>query len=94
MFYLIYPGHGSSVNLMHIEVDKETSKLLTFAAPFGRYHVKKLPVYSANEMFLLQIAYLIAGIEGTVDSKSSIIMSGISGVEHYNKFFRSFLKEG
>ena len=43
----------ASSGYWQIKVDEESSKLLTFATPFGRYKYKRLPfgIHSASEVF-------------------------------------------
>ena len=77
----------ASQGYWHIKVDEESSKLLTFATPFGRYHFKRLPfgIHSASEIFQIEIANIIAGIEGTANSQDDIIVWGNSRFEHDNR---------
>ena len=77
----------ASQGYWHIKVDEESSKLLTFATPFGRYRFKRLPfgIHSASEIFQVEIANIIAGIEGTANSQDDIIVWGNSRFEHDNR---------
>ena len=57
-------------------MDDESSKLLTFATPFGRFRYKRLPygIHSASEIFQFEIANLLSGIDGTANSQVDIII--------------------
>ena len=59
-----------------IKVDEESSKLLTFNIPFGRYRFLRLPngVHSASEVFQASVAQIIAGIDGCCNSQDDIII--------------------
>eukprot|EP00794_Sanderia_malayensis_P014552 gene14552-16054_t len=67
-----------------IKVDDESAALLTFGTPFGRYRFKRLPfgVHSASEVFQVEVANIIAGIEGCANSQDDIIVWGASKQEH------------
>ena len=67
-----------------IKVVNENAALLTFGTPFGRYHFKRLPfgIYSASEVFQVEVANIIAGIEGCANSQDDIIFLGASKEEH------------
>ena len=71
---------------------KRAPKLLTFATPFGRYRFKILPfgIHSASEIFQVEIANLIAGIEGTANSEDDITVWGDSRFQHNNRLQRVF----
>ena len=59
-----------------IKVDDESSKLLTFSAPFGRLLFKRLPygIHRASEVFQQDIKEIIEGCEGARDSHNDIII--------------------
>ena len=63
-----------------IEVDEESSKLLTFNTPQGRYCFKRLPfdIHSASEICQQQIRNIIEGIPGCVNAQDDIIIWGVS----------------
>ena len=67
----------ASQGYWHLRVDDECSKLLTFATPFGCFRYKKLPygIHSASEIFQVEIANLLSGIDGTANSQDDIIKS-------------------
>lgn len=58
----------------HIPVDEESSKLLTFNSPFERFSFTRLPyvIHSASEVFQVQVAKIIEGINGTRNSQDDI----------------------
>ena len=59
-----------------IEVDYESSKLLTFNSPHGRYSFKRLPygIHSASEVCQSKIASIIEGIDGALNVQDDIII--------------------
>ena len=61
-----------------IMVDDESSKLLTFATPFGRFRFKRLPfgIHSASEIFQQTISEIIESCEGAKNSQDDIIIWG------------------
>ena len=67
-----------------IPVDEETSRLLTFATPFGRFRFKRLPfgVSSAPEEFHRIIAETLEGIEGVVVYIDDIFIHGPNQAVH------------
>ncbi|CAB4013857.1 Hypothetical predicted protein [Paramuricea clavata] len=60
------------------KLDEESSKLLCFNSPFGRYKFNRLPfgVSNASEIFQLDIAEIIEGIEGAANAQDDIIVWG------------------
>ena len=67
-----------------IRVDEESSNLLAFGIPFGRYRFKRLPfgIHSASEVFQAEIASIIADLPGCAHSQDDIIVWGTSKEEH------------
>ena len=61
-----------------IVVDEESSKLLTFNTPFGRYKFKRLPfgIHSASEICQQQIGHILENIEGCANAQDDIIIWG------------------
>ena len=59
-----------------IKIETESSKLLTFATPFGRFCFKRLPygILSASEIFQANISEIIEGLEGAINSQDDIIV--------------------
>ena len=68
----------ASSGYWQIKVDEESSKLLTFSTPFGRYRFKRLPfgIHSASEIFQQTIADIIETCEGARNSQDDIIVWG------------------
>ena len=61
-----------------IQVDEESSKLLTFNTPNGRYRFKRLPfgIHSASEICQRKIATILEGSVGTMNIQDDIIIWG------------------
>ena len=59
-----------------IPLDEESSKLLTFNTPMGRYHFLRMPfgIHSASEICQQSIAEILEGIEGSANSQDDIII--------------------
>ena len=59
-----------------IQVDDDSSKLLTFNSPHGRYSFKRLPygIHSASEICQRKIASIIEGIHGSANVQDDIII--------------------
>ena len=68
----------ASSGYWQIKVDQESSKLLSFATPFGRYHFKRLPygIHSASKIFQASVANILSDIEGSSNSQDDIIIWG------------------
>ena len=67
-----------------IKVDQESSKLLCFNTPFGRYAFKRLPfgIHAASEIFQQKIELLLEGLEGQANVQDDIIVWGRNKEEH------------
>ena len=67
-----------------IPVDGESSYLLTFLSPFGRYRFKRMPygIHSASEIFQKVVADIISGNNNTTNSQDDIIIWSSSQEEH------------
>lgn len=63
-----------------IVLDKESSKLLTFNTPFGRYRYLRMSygIHSDSEICQPRIANIIADIEGAVNAQDDVIIWGNS----------------
>ena len=61
-----------------IELDEESSKLLTFNSPFGRYQFLRMPygIHSASDVCQQKIAQIIDGIDGAANSLDDRIIWG------------------
>ena len=85
---------GASSGYWQIKVDEESSKLLTFATPFGRYKFNRLPfgIHSASEVFQQNIAEIIEDGEGTKNNQDDIIIWGAT-IDELNKRTVKVLKK-
>ena len=74
----------ASSGYWQICVDKESSKLLTFNSPFGRYKFNRLPfgVHHASEVFQADVAEILEGLEGVQNAQDDIIIWGSTKAEH------------
>ena len=61
-----------------MKVDKESTKLLTFNTPFGRYKFLRMPygVHSASELCQSEIGRIIENIPNTLNSQDDLIIWG------------------
>ena len=59
-------------------LDEESSRLLTFNTPFGRYRYLRMPygIHSASEICQAQIASIIENVPGTANCQDDIIIWG------------------
>ena len=80
----VFSKLDASSGYWQIPVDNETSKLLTFSTPFGRYKFRRLPygIHSASEIFQKAIAEIIEGFENTVNLQGDIIIYVSNQAEH------------
>ena len=68
----------ASSGYWQIQLDDDSSKLLCFSSPFGRYKFNKLPfgVLNAFEIFQMDIAEIIEGVERAANAQDDIIIWG------------------
>ena len=68
----------ASSGYWQIQLDDDSSNLLCFNSPFGRYKFNRLPfgVSNASEIFQMDIAEIIEGIEGAANAQDDIIIWG------------------
>ncbi len=61
-----------------IVVDKESSRILTFNSPFGRYSFTRMPygIHSASKICQRLIGNIVEGIEGCMNVQDDIIVWG------------------
>ena len=81
------------------KLDEESSKLLTFDSPFGRYQFLRMPygIHSASDVCQQKIAHIIDGIDGASNSQDDIIIWGSTQQELESrtmKVFSSVKKNG
>ena len=76
-----------------IELDEESSKLLNFNTPFGRYRYLRMPygIHSASEICQARIGSILANVEGAVNAQDDIIIWGNS-LEQLEKRTRATLQ--
>ena len=74
----------ASSGYWQIQVSDESTNLLTFATPWGRYKFLRLPfgIHSATEVFQVEVANIIAGLTGCVNLQDDIIIWGRTQEEH------------
>ena len=74
----------ASSGYWQIKVDEESSKLLCFNTPFGRYAFKRLPfgIHASSEIFQKKIEVLLEGLEGVANIQDDIIVWGTTKEEH------------
>ena len=68
----------ASSGFWQIKVDEDSSKLLAFSTPFGRYKFLRLPfgIVSAPEIFHAAVAEIIEGLDGVANEIDDIIVWG------------------
>ncbi len=66
----------ASSGYWQIKIDEESSKLLTFATPEGRYGFLRLSfgIHSASELFQAAVADVIKGIPSVIHSQDDILI--------------------
>ena len=74
----------ASSGYWQIALDKESSNLLAFNMPFGRYKFKRLPfgVHCASEVFDKHIAEIIDGLLGCAHIQDDILVWGKDKEDH------------
>ena len=67
-----------------IKFEKQSSILLTFGTPSGRYSFKRLPhgIHSASEVFQRQVTSIISDKPGSANSQDDFIVWGKTLQEH------------
>ncbi len=80
----VFSKLDASSGYWQIKVNDESSKLLTFNTPFGRYRFKRLPfgIHSAAEVFQKKISEIISEIDGAANDQDDIIVFGRDMEEH------------
>ena len=74
----------ASSGYWQIQVSEESTNLLTFTTPWGRYKFLRLPfgIHSASEVFQVEVANIIAGLKGCMNLQDDIIIWGRTRDEH------------
>ena len=80
----VFTKLDASSGYWQIPVDEETSHILTFSTPFGRFRFNRMPygIHSASEIFQKAVAEIIIGIENAANMQDDIIIWGSSQKEH------------
>ena len=89
----------ASSGYWQIKVTDESSDLLTFATPWGRFKFLRLPfgIHSASEVFQVEVANIIAGLSGCLNMQDDIIIWGKTREEHdqnLDAVMKQILKSG
>ena len=84
----------ASSGYWQIKVDEESSHLLAFGTPLGRYRFKRLPcgIHSVSEVFQREITSIISDVPGSANSQDDIIVWGRTLAEHNERLNKVFLK--
>jgi len=77
----------------HVELDEESSRLVTFNTPFGRYSFTRLPfgISSAPEVFQKRAQQAFGGIQGVAIIFDDIII-GADSIQEHDTIFRQLLE--
>ncbi|KAK3084719.1 hypothetical protein FSP39_017965 [Pinctada imbricata] len=80
----VFSKFDASSGFWHIELDDESSKLLTFNTPFGRYRYLRLPfgITSASEVFSKRLQDLMKDLPGVECLVDDILVHGATNHEH------------
>ena len=80
----VFSKLDASSGYWQVPVDEESSYLLTFMTPFGRYRFKRMPygIHSASEIFQKVVSDIIADIPHAINSQDDIIIWGTTQKEH------------
>ena len=84
----------ASSGYWQIKVDEQSSNLLTFGTPSGRYRFKRLPygIHSASEVFQREVTSIISDIPGSANSQDDFVVWGKTLQEHDERLRKVFLK--
>ena len=82
----------ASLGYLQIALDKESSDLLVFNMPFGRYKFKRLPfgVHCASEVLDKHIAEIIDGLPGCAHIQENIFVWGKDKEDHDQNLWQSW----
>ena len=80
----IFSKLDASSGYWQVPVDEDSSFLLTFMTPFGRYKFKRMPygIHSASEIFQKAISDIIADIPNDTNLQDDIIVWGPTQDQH------------
>ena len=74
----------ASSGYWQLKLDEESSQLLAFHTPFGRYKFKRLPfgVNCASEIFQAEVTEILEGLEGCANAQDDIVVWGDTKDNH------------
>ena len=74
----------ASSGYWQLKLDEQSSKLLAFHTPFGRYKFKRLPfgVNCASEIFQAEVTEILEGLEGCANAQDDIVVWGDTKDNH------------
>ena len=74
----------ASSGYWQLKLDEESSKLLAFHTPFGRYKFKRLPfgVNCTSEIFQAEVTEILEGLEGCANAQDDIVVWGNTKDNH------------
>ena len=84
----------ASSGYWQIKVNEQSSNLLAFGTPSGRYGFKRLPhwIHSASEVFQREITSIISDIPGSANFQDDFVVWGKTLQEHNEGLRKVFLK--
>ena len=84
----------ASSGYWQVKVDEQSSNLLTFGTPSGRYRFKRLPygIHSASEVFQGEVTSIISDIPDSANSQDGFVVWGRILQGHEEHLRKSFLK--
>jgi hypothetical protein len=88
----VFSTIDASSGFWQVELDAESSKLVTFNSPFGRYKFLRLPfgINSASEVFQRRMTQALDDIEGVAVIVDDILVWGTT-VEEHNRTLQNAL---
>ena len=74
----------ASSGYWQIKVDEQSSNLLTFGTPSGRYGFKHIPygIHSASDVFQWKVTSIISHITGSANSQDNFVLWEKTVQEH------------
>ena len=74
----------ASSGYWQLKLDEQSSQLLAFHTPFGRYKFKRLPfgVNCASEIFQAEVTEILEGLEGCANAQDDIVVWGDTKDNH------------
>ena len=79
----IFATNDLTAGYWHCVLDDESSRLTTFATPFGRYRLKRLPfgLSPSSEIFQKRVSQALEGLEGILNITDVILIYGVGDTE-------------